>query len=175
MRSLVVLLPAVVVLTGQAGTVSMLVGEGLPIAGAASIGIMLLLGLIVGVVLQKLNVAAPLLLGGTIVSALGHGTGSIDGVMPPAIATAGLVLIGLFFWCYKEAVADSGVQTTAAGWSKWLLDPRSDIVAALLLGIAAEAWSYRAVFVVGATAAAGGLGVLASLGGSRAQSFGSPS
>ena len=46
---------------------------------------------------------------------------------------------------------------------------------ALLLGIAAEAWSYRAVFVVGAAAAGGGLVVLASLGGRRAQSFGSPS
>ncbi|WP_457091643.1 AbrB family transcriptional regulator [Microvirga sp. P5_D2] len=93
---LVVLLPALVVLTGEGGAGSMLVGVGLPIAGPASIGLMLLLGLVVGAVLKKLNVAAPLLLGATIVSALGHGTGSIDGVMPPAIATCGLVLIGLF-------------------------------------------------------------------------------
>jgi uncharacterized protein len=93
---LVVLLPALVVLTGEAGAGSRLVGIGLPIADAASIGIMLLLGLIIGEILKKLNVAAPLLLGATIVSALGHGTGAIDGVMPPAIATCGLVLIGLF-------------------------------------------------------------------------------
>lgn len=93
---LIVLLPAVVVLTGSSGPVGMLVGMGLPIASPMTIGIMLLIGLALGTLFKILKVAAPLLLGATIVSAVGHGTSFIDGVMPPDIATGGLVLIGMF-------------------------------------------------------------------------------
>jgi uncharacterized protein len=41
-------------------------------------------------------VAAPILLGATIVSSVSHGTEWVTGVIPPVIATGGLVLIGLF-------------------------------------------------------------------------------
>jgi membrane AbrB-like protein len=93
---LIVLLPAVVVLTGSSGSGGMLVGMGLPIASPMTLGSVLLIGLLLGTLLKILKVAAPLLLGATIVSAIGHGTGVVHGVMPPAIATCGLVLIGLF-------------------------------------------------------------------------------
>lgn len=93
---LIVLLPAVVVLTGSTGGGGMLVGMGMPIASPFAIGVTLLVSLLLGSLLKIMKVAAPLLLGATIVSAVGHGTGLVHGVMPPAIATCGLVLIGLF-------------------------------------------------------------------------------
>ncbi len=47
-----------------------------------------------------------------------------------------MILIAYFFWCYKEAVAES--TTTCLGWwrRRWTMGLTSDIVAAVLLGIA---------------------------------------
>jgi hypothetical protein len=46
-----------------------------------------------------------------------------------------IVLIGYYFWCYKE-VAGPAPETVRPSWrTRWLLAPRSDSVAALLLGI----------------------------------------
>jgi membrane AbrB-like protein len=45
---------------------------------------------------MRLKVAAPILLGAMIVSSVSHGTGIVTGVIPPVVATGGLVLIGLF-------------------------------------------------------------------------------
>jgi membrane AbrB-like protein len=56
----------------------------------------LLGGLALGAVFQRLKVAAPVLLGATVVSTLAHGTGAATGVLPPVVATGGLVLIGIF-------------------------------------------------------------------------------
>jgi hypothetical protein len=49
-----------------------------------------------------------------------------------------IVLIGYFFWCYKE-VGDPPSNRPDALRTRWLLAPRSDIVAAALLGIASFA------------------------------------
>jgi hypothetical protein len=47
-----------------------------------------------------------------------------------------IVLIGYYFWCYKE-VAGTITEFQLTSWrTRWLLAPRSDVVAALLLGIA---------------------------------------
>ena len=47
-----------------------------------------------------------------------------------------IVLIGFFFWCYKE-VAGPALVAPAMSWrTRWLLAPRSDTVAAALLGVA---------------------------------------
>jgi len=46
-----------------------------------------------------------------------------------------IVLIGYFFWCYKE-VAGPPAHRPNALRTRWLLAPRSDIVAAVLLGAA---------------------------------------
>ena len=46
-----------------------------------------------------------------------------------------IVLIGYFFWCYKEA-GGPPADRPAALRTRWLLAPRSDTVAAVLLGIA---------------------------------------
>jgi len=47
-----------------------------------------------------------------------------------------IVLFAFFFWCYKE-VNPPVTETTPWTWkTRWLLSPRSDVVAAALLGIA---------------------------------------
>ena len=49
-----------------------------------------------GTMLTRLRVAAPILLGAVLVSTTGHGTEFATGVIPPVLATIGLVLIGIF-------------------------------------------------------------------------------
>lgn len=46
-----------------------------------------------------------------------------------------IVLFGYYFWCYKEVAGPAPVATPASWRTRWLLAPRSDIVAAVLLGI----------------------------------------
>lgn len=46
-----------------------------------------------------------------------------------------VVLIGYFFWCYKE-VGEQPANRPDAMRTRWLLSPRSDTVAAALLGLA---------------------------------------
>jgi len=47
-----------------------------------------------------------------------------------------LVLIGYFFWCYKEVAGPAPIAPAMSWRTRWLLAPRSDIVAAALLGVA---------------------------------------
>jgi len=93
---LIALLPSVVVFSGGGQHTGALLGQGLPIAAPGGMAFVLLGGLAVGVVFKKLNVAAPVLLGATVVSTLSHATETVTGVIPPVIATGGLVLIGIF-------------------------------------------------------------------------------
>jgi hypothetical protein len=55
-------------------------------------------------------------------------------IMPDFFNLA-FVLIGYFFWCYKEAIADEVRRHARGGFARWLLGPRSDVVAAILLAI----------------------------------------
>ncbi len=93
---LIALLPSVVVTIGGGGNTNALIGQGMPIASPGGLAIVLLGGLGLGLVFKRLKVAAPVLLGATIVSSVSHGTELVTGVIPPVIATGGLVLIGLF-------------------------------------------------------------------------------
>jgi uncharacterized protein len=93
---LIALLPSLVVLTGDGGNTGALIGEGLPIESPGGMAVILLGGLLLGIVFKQLKVAAPILLGATVVSSVSHGTEFVTGVIPPVIATGGLVLIGLF-------------------------------------------------------------------------------
>jgi hypothetical protein len=54
--------------------------------------------------------------------------------LTPDFFNLAVVLIGYFFWCYKEVVGSTVGEGVAR---RWLLTPRSDVVAAVLLGIAA--------------------------------------
>ena len=47
-----------------------------------------------------------------------------------------IILFGYFFWCYKEVVGPAAPESSRAWRTMWLLSPRSDLVAAALLGIA---------------------------------------
>ena len=93
---LIALLPSVVAATGGGGNTNALIGEGLPIQSPSSLAFILLGGLALGLVFKRLKVAAPILLGAMVVSSVSHGTEFVTGVIPPVIATGGLVLIGLF-------------------------------------------------------------------------------
>ena len=94
--ALIALLPSAVVVSGSGVNSGALIGDGLPVQSAASMGIVLLGGLLVGTMLTRLRVAAPILLGAVLVSTTGHGTEFATGVIPPVLATIGLVLIGIF-------------------------------------------------------------------------------
>jgi len=93
---LIALLPSVVAATGDGGNTNALIGEGMPIASAGGMAFILIGSLVLGLVFKTLKVAAPILLGATLVSSVSHGTEFVTGVIPPVIATGGLVLIGLF-------------------------------------------------------------------------------
>lgn len=55
-------------------------------------------------------------------------------IMPDFFNLA-LVLIGYFFWCYKEAITDAARRQASRLGEQWLLGLRSDLMAAVLLGI----------------------------------------
>jgi hypothetical protein len=56
--------------------------------------------------------------------------------LTPDFFNFALVLIGYFFWAYKKVVPDLASGSQPRWWREWLLGPRSDLVAAVLLGIA---------------------------------------
>lgn len=92
---LVALLPSLVVhLGGKSGV--LLPGEGQPIASPAGLAVVLFGGLALALAFERLRVAAPVLLGATVASAVLHGGGWTPGVVPPPLAVVGLVLIGVF-------------------------------------------------------------------------------
>jgi uncharacterized protein len=93
---LIALLPGFVVSVGGGAAGPMLLGEGQPVMSPAGLALVLVGGLALGVVFERLRVAAPILLGATVVSTALHVTGRTPGVVPPVIATGGLVLIGIF-------------------------------------------------------------------------------
>ncbi|HLM40680.1 MAG TPA: AbrB family transcriptional regulator [Microvirga sp.] len=93
---LIALLPSVVVLTGGGGNTGALIGEGMPVESPGGMAFTLLGGLALGLALKRIGLAAPILLGATLVSTVSHATETVTGVIPPVIATGGLVLIGLF-------------------------------------------------------------------------------
>ena len=85
---------AVVLVTG--GDLSVLPGQGQPAASPLGLALVLAGGLALGTVLARLGVAASILLGTAFVSTVLHVTDIAPGAVPPVIAVAGLVLIGLF-------------------------------------------------------------------------------
>jgi membrane AbrB-like protein len=68
----------------------------MPVESPGGMAFTLLGGLALGLALKRIGLAAPILLGATLVSTVSHATETVTGVIPPVIATGGLVLIGLF-------------------------------------------------------------------------------
>jgi membrane AbrB-like protein len=92
---LLTVLPSAIVL-GGAGAGRAVAGEGALVASPLSFALTLGGGLALGLLLERLHVAAPILLGAAMVSTGLHATGAAPGDVPPLLATAGLVLIGVF-------------------------------------------------------------------------------
>ncbi|HEX8165499.1 MAG TPA: AbrB family transcriptional regulator [Beijerinckiaceae bacterium] len=115
---LIALLPSLVVFLGGGRPGALLPGEGMPVAAPAGLFVVLAGGLALGLVFERLRVAAPVLLGATLVSASLHATGFAPGVVPPPLAVAGLVLIGVFIgerFRTLELAALGRTLTAAAG------------------------------------------------------------
>jgi hypothetical protein len=135
---LVALLPSAVVLSGGAPG-GLAIGFGQSVSSPAGLALVLAGGLAVGAMFQRLGVAAPILLGGALVSTLLHATDLAPGTLPPIISTAGLVLIGVFVaerfgtldWSFMRQTIPAAIGSFAI----------SMVVAALFSGIAA--WAAR--------------------------------
>jgi membrane AbrB-like protein len=92
---LMTILPSAVAFLGG-GRVGNFATAGQPLATPEGLAAVLLGGLALGILFRRLRIAAPILFGTAVVSTTLHVTGIAPGVIPPAIATMGLVLIGLY-------------------------------------------------------------------------------
>jgi hypothetical protein len=54
----------------------------------------------------------------------------------PDFFNLAMVLFGYFFWCYKDVAGEGALYTSAPGRIRWFLGRRSDVIAAIFLGIA---------------------------------------
>ncbi|HEX8663032.1 MAG TPA: AbrB family transcriptional regulator [Beijerinckiaceae bacterium] len=111
---LIALLPSLVVALGGGRPGNLLPGEGMPVESPAGLFLVLAGGLALGLVFERLRIAAPVLLGATLVSAVVHATGSSPGVVPPPLAVVGLVLIGVFIGERFRTLQLSALRTTLA-------------------------------------------------------------
>ncbi|HEX2136305.1 MAG TPA: AbrB family transcriptional regulator, partial [Microvirga sp.] len=92
---LMAVLPSIVVLAGGAQGEAWL-GARQAIATPLGLAANLVGGLAAGALFRRIGIAAPILFGTAAVSAALHVTDLTPGVVPPAIATVSLVLIGMF-------------------------------------------------------------------------------
>ncbi len=92
---LIAVLPFVVSLTSETDS-RRLAGDGIEIASPLAFAGMVLAGLAVGLLFERLRVAAPFLLGATAASATLHVTDLTPGAAPPIIATIAFVVVGVF-------------------------------------------------------------------------------
>lgn len=88
---LVALLPALMQLTGLHPDIP---ARQAIILDPGTMFLLLLSGFGVGLVLDRLGVAAPMMFGATLASAVAHGTGLVEGSLPPAVQIAALVMLG---------------------------------------------------------------------------------
>lgn len=56
--------------------------------------------------------------------------------LAPDFFNFAIILFAYFFWCYKEVAGPIAPASIGSWRTVWLLSPRSDVVAAILLGIA---------------------------------------
>lgn len=92
---LLTILPSVIVLAGGGAGLA-LAGEDVPMASPAGFAAVTLGGLALALLLERRRIAAPMLLGGALVSTVLHATGAAPGAVPDVFGTGALVLIGVF-------------------------------------------------------------------------------
>ncbi len=56
--------------------------------------------------------------------------------MTPDFFNLAMVTFGYFFWCYKDVVGPNAIPLSAATRVRWFLGNRSDVIAAIFIGIA---------------------------------------
>ncbi|WP_245259020.1 AbrB family transcriptional regulator [Salinarimonas rosea] len=97
---LIIVLPFLVAAGGGGGDAAAVVGAAPApapeTAGAGTLAVVLLGGVVVGVGFERIGLAAPLLLGATLFSGVAYVSGTVAGPIPEAIATLGFVLIGVY-------------------------------------------------------------------------------
>lgn len=131
---LMTFLPILVVATGGAN--GSLGSAGQPVASPLGFAGVLFGGLVFGSILRRLGLAAPILFGTALVSTALHVTGVAPGVVPPAIGTVGLVLIGVFLAESFRNLRWSGIRALMpAALGSFTL---SIIVASLFAALAAS-------------------------------------
>jgi uncharacterized protein len=109
---LIALLPMIVARAG--GEVPrLLLGEGQPLATPVGLACILIVGLMLGALFERIRLAAPILLGAAVASATLHGTSLAPGVVPPVVATGGLVLLGIFIAERFRGLDRQALRTTA--------------------------------------------------------------
>jgi uncharacterized protein len=135
---LVALLPSAVILSGG-GQAGLDLSLGQPVVTPAGFALVLAGGLALAAVLQRARVAAPVLLGGTLVSTVLHAIDSAPGKLPPVLSTVGLVLIGVFVAERFRTLDSSFMRRTIPAAIGSLVVGMT--VAALFSGIAA--WAAR--------------------------------
>ncbi|MBX3536875.1 MAG: AbrB family transcriptional regulator [Chelatococcus sp.] len=89
---LVLILPMIIVLSGGATEVPQ-TGE---VLAPLPFAVIMALSFVLSLVLQRLRIAAPMLLGALVVSLLAHGLGLVQGRLPVSLYTVSLVLVGAF-------------------------------------------------------------------------------
>jgi len=130
---LTLLVPVLIALWGTEGT-AYLPDQGVISAGAAAIVFALALPL--GLILMRLRVPAPLLLGGMAASAIGHGSNLTPGALPPWATTIAFVVMGCLIGTRFRGLDRRGLLGAfVAGVAATLV---ACAVAALGAGLAAE-------------------------------------
>ncbi|WP_299284110.1 AbrB family transcriptional regulator [uncultured Tateyamaria sp.] len=82
----------------------------------AHLGILLLSGLIIGYLLDRIGLPAPLLIGGMLASSLGHATEITPGVMHPWLGYAGLMAVGTLIGARFNGITRASLmQSLGAG------------------------------------------------------------
>ncbi len=109
-------------------------GDRAPIGAVTLVGIMAV-SLALGLVFKRLRIPAPLLLGGIVISAIGHGSSLTPGVMPSWLTMAAFVVMGTLIGTRFNGISRAEVLSAlGAGLAAAVLACAIAAVAAVLAG-----------------------------------------
>lgn len=109
---------------------------GLPIAWS-HLGILLIVGLLIGYIFDRIGLPAALLIGGMTASSLGHSTGLTPGVLPPWLTYLGLITVGTLIGARFDGITRTALlQSLAAGLTATAITTAMAVFAALTVAYA---------------------------------------
>lgn len=104
---------------------------GIPI-GWHHFGLLLIAGLIIGYIFDRIGLPAALLIGGMVASSLGHGTGLTPGILHPWFTFLGLMTVGTLIGARFDGITrQSLMQSLAAGLTATTITTLMAVLAAL--------------------------------------------